>query len=114
MVLDNLVSNAIKYTPAGGTITITGRREEPATRPAAVLTVTDDGIGIPAEQYPHLFDRFFRASNAVSLGIQGTGLGLAITKAIIDAHAGTIRAEPAGPGGGTTFTLTLPSAPPSG
>jgi PAS domain S-box-containing protein len=113
-VLDNLVSNAIKYTPAGGTITVTGRRGESATRPTAVLTVSDDGIGIPAEQYPHLFDRFFRASNAVSLGIKGTGLGLAITKAIIDAHAGTIRAEPAGPGGGTTFTLTLPSTPPSG
>jgi PAS domain S-box-containing protein len=111
-VLDNLVSNAIKYTPAGGNIAIKGHRaESPAD---AVLTVTDSGIGIPAEQYPHLFDRFFRASNAVSAGIKGTGLGLSITKAIIEAHAGSITARPAGPDGGTTFTLTLPSAPPGG
>jgi signal transduction histidine kinase len=112
-VLDNLVSNAIKYTPPGGNIVIKGHRES-HPGPTAVLTVTDNGIGIPAEQYPHLFDRFFRASNAVSAGIKGTGLGLAITKAIIDAHAGSIRAEPAGPHGGTTFTLTLPSTPPGG
>jgi signal transduction histidine kinase len=112
-VLDNLVSNAIKYTPPGGNIVIKGHRES-QPGPTAVLTVTDNGIGIPAEQYPHLFDRFFRASNAVSAGIKGTGLGLAITKAIIDAHAGSIRAEPAGPHGGTTFTLTLPSTPPGG
>jgi PAS domain S-box-containing protein len=109
-VLDNLVSNANKYTPAGGTITIEGH---PAPgRPASVLTVTDSGIGIPAEQYEHLFDRFFRASNAVAEGIKGTGLGLAITKTIIEAHDGTISAAPAGPAGGTTFTLTLPSAAP--
>jgi signal transduction histidine kinase len=131
-VLDNLVSNAIKYTPAGGNIVIRGHREphsgsaEPtghalvalaslgALAHTVVLTVTDNGIGIPADQYPHLFDRFFRASNAVSAGIKGTGLGLAITKAIIDAHAGSIRAEPAGPHGGTRFTLTLPSTPPGG
>jgi PAS domain S-box-containing protein len=109
-VLDNLMSNAIKYTPTGGTVTITGHREDSTT----VLTVTDSGIGIPAEQYPHLFDRFFRASNAIEEGIKGTGLGLAISKAIIDAHAGSLRAEPAGPSGGTTFTLTLPSTAPAG
>jgi PAS domain S-box-containing protein len=113
-ILDNLVSNAIKYTPAGGTIVIAGHREDSPARATAVLTVTDSGIGVPAEQYPHLFDRFFRASNAVSAGIKGTGLGLAITKAIVDASAGSIRAEPAGPQGGTTFTLTLPSTPPDG
>lgn len=109
--LDNLVSNAIKYTPAGGTIAIAGRPAESPDRMFAVLTVTDSGIGIPAEQYPHLFDRFFRASNAVSEGIKGTGLGLAITKAIVDAHEGTLSAAP-GETGGTTFTLTLPSAAP--
>jgi PAS domain S-box-containing protein len=111
-VLDNLVSNAIKYTPAGGNIAIRGHRADSPASATAVLTVTDSGIGIPAEQYPHLFDRFFRASNAVSAGIKGTGLGLAITKAIIEAHAGSITAQPAGPDGGTTFTLTLPSTPP--
>ncbi|GAA3946106.1 PAS domain-containing sensor histidine kinase [Actinoplanes auranticolor] len=109
-VLDNLVSNAVKYTPQGGTVTITGRHDD--TTATTTLRVTDTGIGIPAEQRPHLFDRFFRASNAVSQGIKGTGLGLAISKAIIDAHHGTLSAEPAGPDGGTTFTVTVPSCPP--
>jgi PAS domain S-box-containing protein len=105
-VLDNLVSNAIKYTPHGGAVTVTGRHEAGGI---TTLQVTDTGIGIPAEQAAQLFDRFFRASNAVAQGVKGTGLGLAISKAIIDAHHGTITAEPAGPDGGTTFTVTLPS-----
>jgi signal transduction histidine kinase len=114
-VLDNLVSNAVKYTPAGGTIAITGGPGGlPSGVPAAVLRVTDSGIGIPAEQCSHLFERFFRASNAVSRGIQGTGLGLAITKAIVDAHGGTIGGAPAVPAPGTTFTLHLPSGPATG
>jgi signal transduction histidine kinase len=73
------------------------------------VTVSDNGIGIPAEQYPQLFERFFRASNAVQKGIKGTGLGLAITKAIVEAHGGSIAAAPA-PGGGTSFTVVLPAA----
>jgi PAS domain S-box-containing protein len=110
-VLDNLVSNAVKYTPAGGTVTVTGRHDDAGA--VTTLRVTDTGIGIPPDQLPHLFDRFFRASNAVSQGIKGTGLGLAISKAIIDAHHGTITAEPAAAEGGTTFTITLPSHPPA-
>jgi len=102
-VLDNLVSNAVKYTPAGGAVTIRAAHDGPQV----LLTVTDTGIGIPAEQYPHLFDRFFRASNAIEQGIKGTGLGLAITKAIIEAHHGTITAGPA-TGGGCKFTVSLP------
>ena len=113
-VLDNLMSNAVKYTPADGTVTITGHREEAIPgKPVVVLRVSDSGIGIPAEQYAHLFDRFFRASNAVSEGIKGTGLGLAITRAIVAAHGGTISAEPAVPPPGTTFTLKLPGFPPT-
>ena len=101
--LDNLLTNAIKYTPEGGTIrVVAGRRDD-----AAVIEISDTGIGIPAEQYPHLFSRFFRASNATRDGIKGTGLGLAVTKAIVDAHDGEVSARPA-PGGGTTFTVTLP------
>ncbi|GAA2611405.1 hypothetical protein Adu01nite_23540 [Paractinoplanes durhamensis] len=101
--LDNLLSNAIKYTPDGGTITVlTEYRDD-----QVAIEITDNGIGIPAEQYAHLFSRFFRASNATRAGIKGTGLGLAVTKAIVDAHAGTITAGPA-EGGGTTFTITLP------
>ncbi len=111
-VLDNLISNAVKYTPNGGTVTVTGRHDDAVG--TTTLCVTDTGIGIPAEQRAHLFDRFFRASNAVSQGIEGTGLGLAISKAIVDAHRGAITAEPAGPDGGTTFTITLPCGPPTG
>ncbi|WP_309238655.1 PAS domain-containing sensor histidine kinase [Actinoplanes aureus] len=102
-VLDNLLSNAIKYTPAGGTVTVTAG----ATDTTVVVAVTDTGIGIPAEQYAQLFTRFFRASTATDRKIKGTGLGLAVTKAIVEAHGGTIAAEP-GPGGGTRFTVTLP------
>jgi signal transduction histidine kinase len=101
--LDNLLSNAIKYTPDGGTIrVVAGCRDD-----AAIIEISDTGIGIPAEQYPHLFSRFFRASNATRDGIKGTGLGLAVTKAIVDAHDGEVSARPA-LGGGTTFTVTLP------
>ena len=103
-VLDNLLSNAVKYTPAGGTITITATGDGDTAR----VCVTDTGIGIPTDQYPHLFSRFFRATTATQNGIKGTGLGLAITKAIITAHHGTITAHPAD-NGGTTFTIELPA-----
>ncbi|GAA4969333.1 PAS domain S-box protein [Actinoplanes utahensis] len=106
-VLDNLLSNAIKYTPDGGTVTITAGN----TTTGITITITDTGIGIPADQYPHLFTRFFRASTATDRGIKGTGLGLAVTKAIIDAHHGTITAQPAAHGG-TRFTITLPNGGP--
>ncbi|MET0414747.1 MAG: ATP-binding protein [Actinoplanes sp.] len=101
--LDNLLSNAIKYTPDGGKVTVTVR----GAGDMFALEISDTGIGIPAEQYQHLFSRFFRASNATEAGIKGTGLGLAVTKAIVDAHGGEISAGPA-PGGGTTFTVSLP------
>jgi PAS domain S-box-containing protein len=102
-VLDNLLSNAVKYTPQGGTVTITTRYDDDRI----FLMIADTGIGIPAEQYPQLFERFFRASTATGLGIKGTGLGLAVTKAIVEAHSGTITAEP-GDDGGTRFTVMLP------
>ncbi|MBW6433872.1 PAS domain S-box protein [Actinoplanes hulinensis] len=102
-VLDNLLSNAIKYTPPGGTVTVAAREDADTV----TVTVTDTGIGIPPEQYPKLFTRFFRASTAIDHKIKGTGLGLAVTKAIVEAHGGTIAAEP-GPAGGTRFTVTLP------
>ncbi|GLY02626.1 ATP-binding protein [Actinoplanes sp. NBRC 101535] len=102
-VLDNLLSNAIKYTPPGGAVTASAY----ATGEAVVISVADTGIGIPAEQYAQLFTRFFRASTATSRKIKGTGLGLAVTKAIVEAHGGTITAEP-GPAGGTRFNVALP------
>ncbi|MBG0831820.1 GAF domain-containing protein [Planomonospora sp. ID67723] len=111
---DNLLSNAIKYTPSGGTVTITlAAAGDACVGEAVVLTVADTGIGIPPEQYDRLFSRFFRASTAKDAGIKGTGLGLAITKAIVEAHGGTITAAPRD-GGGTVFTVCLPidSPPP--
>ncbi|GAT64628.1 multi-sensor signal transduction histidine kinase [Planomonospora sphaerica] len=76
------------------------------------VTVADTGIGVPAEEYPCLFDRFFRASTARRAGITGTGLGLAVTKAVVEAHGGTVTAAP-GEGGGTVFTVRLPTAGPA-
>lgn len=106
--IDNLVSNAVKYTPEGGTVLVTLDSDSEA----ATLTVADTGIGIPVEDHGRMFDSFFRAGNAVASGIQGTGLGLTITRAIVEAHGGTISFESA-PGAGTTFTVTLPATVPA-
>jgi signal transduction histidine kinase len=104
-LLDNLVSNAIKFTPEGGTVTV---RVDHAGE-AALLEVADSGIGIPEGEQEQLFQRFFRTSSARSREIPGTGLGLAICRAIAEAHGGTIEAEST-EGVGTTFRVTLPPA----
>ncbi len=107
-VLDNLVANAVKYTPTGGRVTVTASLagdEDGDT----VIAVADTGIGVPADEYCRLFERFFRASNAVRQGTKGTGLGLAITRAIVEAHGGRITAAPV-PTGGSVFAVTLPAA----
>jgi signal transduction histidine kinase len=104
-VVDNLCSNAVKYTPAGGSVNVSLT----AAEGLSVLRVADSGIGIPPEEREHLFQRFFRASTATDRGIKGTGLGLAISKAIVERHGGTIAAEDA-VGGGTAFAVTLPLA----
>lgn len=99
----NLISNAVKYTPAGGKVTVTLERQGHG----AYITVTDTGIGIPEEALPHLFEEFYRAPNAKAQVKQGTGLGLAIAKDIITRHGGTIRVKSA-EGKGTTFVVVLP------
>jgi signal transduction histidine kinase len=104
-LLDNLVSNAVKFTPAGGRVTVAAAGDGDRL----VLTVSDTGIGIPTIEQPQLFQRFFRASSATSEAIPGTGLGLTIAKAIAEAHGGRIRCESA-EGEGTTFTVELPVA----
>ncbi|GAA0571861.1 hypothetical protein GCM10010172_65470 [Paractinoplanes ferrugineus] len=104
-VFDNLIANAIKYTLDDGTIKIVAGVADGRI----LVDITDNGIGIPADQYHRLFSRFFRATTATQHGIKGTGLGLAIVKAIVTAHDGTITAHPAA-GGGTTFTMELPVA----
>ncbi|SHM90857.1 ATP-binding protein [Cryptosporangium aurantiacum] len=106
-VLTNVLSNAVKYTPEGGRVTVRAVRADDIV----TVSVADTGIGIPADQYARLFERFFRTSNAVQQGIKGTGLGLAITRAIVERHGGTITARPGTPTG-TVFTITLPAATP--
>jgi signal transduction histidine kinase len=102
-VLDNLVSNAIKYTPDGGGVSITMTH----TGTAATIAVSDTGIGIPEGEQAQVFSRFFRTSNARDSGIDGSGLGLAITRGIVEAHGGTIGFDSV-EGVGTTFRLTVP------
>jgi signal transduction histidine kinase len=104
-VLDNLLTNAVKYTPAGGRVTVTLTAEGDAV----VLTVADTGIGIPPGEVRRLFQRFFRGSVARGEGIPGTGLGLTITRAIVEHHRGTITVADNRPG--TTFTVRLPAGP---
>jgi signal transduction histidine kinase len=103
--VDNLVSNAIKYTPEHGDVAIKMTREGEI----ATIEVSDTGIGIPALEKDQMFVRFFRTSNARESGIEGTGLGLAITREIIEAHGGTISFDSV-EGSGTTFRITLPHA----
>ncbi|MEZ5099159.1 MAG: PAS domain S-box protein [Thermoleophilia bacterium] len=104
-LVDNLLSNAIKFTPDGGSV---GLRVVSAGD-VVVLEVSDSGIGIPPDEQARLFDRFFRASTATSRQIQGTGLGLTITKAIAEAHGGSISFE-SSEERGTTFRVGLPAA----
>jgi len=104
-VIGNLVSNAIRYNRPGGTVTVRLAPDEDA----AVLTVTDTGVGIPADALPHVFERFFRVDRARSREVGGNGLGLAITKWIVEAHGGTI-AMASEAGTGTTATVRLPLA----
>jgi PAS domain S-box-containing protein len=88
-VADNLISNALKFTPAGGQVAISASRRGDV----AVLEVTDTGIGIPAKESPRLFERMYRSADAERRQIQGTGLGLTIVKAIVDAHGGQVVVE---------------------
>jgi len=106
-VLGNLLDNALRHTPAGGHVTVTATRRGPDV----VLTVTDDGDGIPREHLPHVFERFYRADSARDRGHGGSGIGLAIAKALTQAHGGHISAASPGPGRGTTFTVAVPITP---
>jgi signal transduction histidine kinase len=101
--VDNLVSNAIKFTPSGGTVTVSLRRDGEQ----AVIAVTDTGIGIPAVELSRLSQRFFRASTATRNALPGVGLGLTITKAIVTAHGGRLDIA-SEEGVGTSISIVLP------
>ncbi|MBI3965422.1 MAG: PAS domain S-box protein [Chloroflexi bacterium] len=108
-VLGNLVSNSIKYSPNGGEVVVTIGAAQDGNEPCAVISVRDQGLGIPAADLPHIFDRFHRAGN-VTGRIAGTGIGLASVRQIVEQHGGTISAESI-EGAGTTLTVQLPLAP---
>jgi signal transduction histidine kinase len=101
--VDNLISNAIKFTPQGGTVTV----RSAASEGEAVIEVADTGVGVPTAEQDRLFERFFRASTGSK--VEGVGLGLAITLAIVEGHGGSIDLE-SEPGHGSTFRLHLPLA----
>ncbi len=106
-VIQNLVSNAIKYDGQQRWARITAQKSANAVQ----ISVEDRGIGMPAEELPHIFEPFYRGREAVAAQIEGSGVGLSIVKQIVDAHGGTIKVESA-PGKGSTFTFSLPIAIP--
>jgi signal transduction histidine kinase len=102
-VFMNLVSNAVKYTPAGGSVAVKAWSENDQIK----VEVSDTGIGIPEEALPRIFEEFYRAKNAKAMEMEGTGLGLAIAKDVVEQHGGQISVESA-EGKGSTFYVTLP------
>ena len=105
-VVENLLANALRYTPTGGQIEICGRAEGDSI----VLTVADSGAGIAPEHVPHVFDRFYKGDAARTRDANGSGLGLSIAKAIVERHHGSI--EVTSVPGRTAFTIVLPRQPP--
>ena len=101
-VAANLIDNAVKYTPAGGRVDV----EVARTEGAALLRVRDTGLGISADELPHIFDRLFRGDR--SRAERGLGLGLSLVKAVVEAHGGTVAVD-SEPGRGSTFTVSLPT-----
>ena len=108
--LGNLLDNALRHTPPGGTVTLTTRRGSRFGHPIAELRIADTGDGFDPKEAGRLFERFYRADAARTRGTAGSGIGLTITKAIVNAHGGTLRARSDGPGHGSTFQITLPAA----
>jgi two-component system OmpR family sensor kinase/two-component system sensor histidine kinase BaeS len=105
-VFGNLVSNALRYTPAGGSVTLYACAQEDGS--AIAFAVSDTGKGIAPDELPHIFDRFWRADRSRTRSSGGAGLGLAITRRIVEAHGGRIWAE-SEPGRGTTVHFVLPT-----
>jgi two-component system phosphate regulon sensor histidine kinase PhoR len=105
-ILENLVENALKYTPAGGRIDVTAR----ASDGSVVFEVTDNGPGISAEHLPRIFERFYRVDKARSRELGGTGLGLSIVKHLAESMGATVTVEST-PGEGSRFSVRLPRRP---
>lgn len=115
-LFSNLLSNAIKYTPAGGTVQVRVRKDDNPREERknwARVEIEDTGVGIPPENLPHIFDRFYRVRNAETNLIQGLGLGLSFVAWIVKAHGGLIDVASL-EGAGTRFTIRLPAEPAAG
>ncbi|MBI3974967.1 MAG: HAMP domain-containing protein [Armatimonadetes bacterium] len=108
-VLTNLIGNALQYTPPGGHVDVRVRLRDGAVK----ISVSDTGVGIAPEHLARIFERFYRVDRSRARASGGSGIGLTIARHLIEAHGGSIRAESAGPGKGSTFTITLPGRPPS-
>jgi signal transduction histidine kinase len=106
-VLSNLISNALRYTPAGGSIRVTVSRDAADSNESLAVAVQDTGKGVPPEALPHIFDSFFKSEES-----RGTGLGLAVARKIVEAHGGQIAAT-SSVGEGTTIRFTLPTPAPT-
>ena len=106
-VLENLIINAIKFTPEGGSIAVSAARQPGAARPSAEIRVADTGVGIPPDQIGKVFNRFHQVDGSSTRRFGGVGLGLAIVKSILEAHGATIEVE-SQPGRGTAFRFVLP------
>lgn len=103
-VIRNLLSNALRHTPEGGKVSVICK---PDTRQGILITISDTGEGIPPDDLPYVFDRFYRADKSRSRTSGGSGIGLAIVKQLVEAHGGRVRAE-SQPGQGTSIAFTLP------
>ncbi|MBA2487856.1 MAG: hypothetical protein H0V36_00850, partial [Chloroflexi bacterium] len=104
-VLTNLLGNAIKFTPAGGSVAVSLAE----TADGAAIVVTDTGVGIDPDELPHIFERFYRGAQAARERAAGSGLGLSLVRSIVEMHHGRIAVESA-PGKGTSVTVSLPRA----
>ncbi|HVR69479.1 MAG TPA: ATP-binding protein [Vicinamibacteria bacterium] len=106
-VLENLVVNAIKFTPEGGRVTLSARRDPSAPRPSVEISVADTGVGIPPDQVEKVFTRFHQVDTSTTRRFGGVGLGLAIVKSIVEAHGSAIAVD-SEPGRGSVFRFSLP------
>ena len=104
-VLTNLLNNALRHTPAGGTVMISAAGD----RDQVGITVSDNGDGMTPEQLDHAFERFYRGDAARTRDRTGSGIGLTISRAIINAHGGSLTAASSGPDQGSTLTINLPT-----